>query len=447
MSDFDDLDDEFDDDEFDDDTDADSGAVADASLSVREFVAHVNQVLKARFRGGIWIHGEVSRWRVVGNNAYCQLVETDGRQTVGAIELSFFNQSLRRIVSTLKQHRVSMEDGVKVRICGTPDIWDKSGKFSVVVRDIDPRFTLGDMAASRDALVAKLKAAGLYDENRTREMPVLPLRVGVVTSVGTAAWHDIMDRFEKSGLGFQLKVANVRVQGNEAVPGIVDAIWALGMRDDLDVIMMVRGGGSRTDLACFDAEEIAVAIAQCPLPVVTGIGHEIDRSIADEVAHAAFTTPTACAAWLVDTVRDVVNTTETTWADIERVALAHLSLAESRLAERGGIIRTRAVTAVERANTQLALATQRLAGRPSVILDSATQRLDALDGRVRLLDPVNTMARGWSVTRTTDGRTVRSIADVAAGESLVTTLADGTLTSTVSGIDSVTTAEESKDHG
>lgn len=447
MSEFDDLDDEFDDDEFDDDSDDDGGAVADASLSVREFVAHVNQALKARFRGGIWIHGEVSRWRVVGNNAYCQLVETDGRQTVGAIELSFFNQNLRRIVSTLKQHRVSMEDGVKVRICGTPDIWDKSGKFSVVVRDIDPRFTLGDMAASRDALVAKLKSAGLYDENRMREMTALPLRVGVVTSVGTAAWHDIMDRFEKSGLGFQLKVANVRVQGNEAVPGLVDAIWALGMRDDLDVIMMVRGGGSRTDLACFDAEEIAVAIAQCPLPVITGIGHEIDRSIADEVAYAAFTTPTACAAWLVDTVKDVVDSTETTWADIERVALAHLSLAESRLAERGGLIRTRAVTAVERANTQLALATQRLSGRPSVILDSATQRLDALDGRVRLLDPVNTMARGWSVTRTTDGRTVRSIADVAAGESMVTTLADGTLTSTVSGIDSVTTAEESKDHG
>lgn len=429
----DDLDDGFDD-GLDEESGDDGGGTADVSLSVREFVAHVNQTLKSRFFRGVWIHGEVSRWRIVGNNAYCQLVETDGRQTVGAIELSFFNQNLRRVLSTLKQHRVSMEDGVKVRICGTPDIWDKSGKFSVVVRDIDPRFTLGDMAASRDALVAKLKAAGLYDENRSREMPDLPLRIGVVTSVGTAAWHDIMDRFEKSGIGFDLKVANVRVQGNEAVPGLVDAIWSLGMRDDLDVIMMVRGGGSRTDLACFDAEEIAVAIAQCPLPVVTGIGHEIDRSIADEVAYAAFTTPTACAAWLVDTVRDLVSTAESTWADIERVTLAHLSLAEARLAERGGLIRTRAITAVERANTQLALAAQRLAGRPVVVLDSASQRIDSLDGRVRLLDPVNTMARGWSVTRTADGRTVRSIADVSDGESLVTTLADGTVTSTVSGI-------------
>ena len=441
-------DEEFDDEEFDDDSDDDSdGGTADVSLSVREFVAHVNETLKSRFYGGVWIHGEVSRWRVVGNNAYCQLVETDGRQTVGAIELSFFNQNLRRILSTLKQHRVSMEDGVKVRICGTPDVWDKSGKFSVVVRDIDPRFTLGDMAASRDALVAKLKAAGLYDENRSRVMPTLPLRVGVITSVGTAAWHDVMDRFEKSGIGFQLKVANVRVQGNEAVPGLVDAIWALGMRDDLDVIMIVRGGGSRTDLAMFDAEEIAVAIAQCPLPVITGIGHEIDRSIADEVAYAVYTTPTACAAWLVDTVKDLVNTTESTWADIERVALAHLSLAESRLAERGGLIRTRAVTAVERANTELALAAHRLSGRPVVVLDSASQRIDALDGRVRLLDPVNTMARGWSVTRTADGRTVRSIADVASGESLVTTLADGTVTSTVSGTGAMTTTEEGESDG
>jgi exodeoxyribonuclease VII large subunit len=434
-----DLDDElWDDDEFeDDDSDdnaGDDGAVsADASLSVREFIAHVNHTLKARFRGGVWVHGEVSRWRVVGNNAYCQLVETDGRNTVGAVELSFFNNNLRRVLSTLKQHRVSMDDGVKVRICGTPDIWDKSGKFSMVVSDIDPRFTLGDMAASRDALVAKLKAAGLYDENRLRTMAELPLRVGIITSVGTAAWHDIMDRFEKSGLGFQLKIANVRVQGNEAVPGLVDAIWSLGMRNDLDVLMIVRGGGSRTDLACFDAEEIANAIAQCPLPVITGIGHEIDRSIADEVAFAAYTTPTACAAWLVDTVKELVGTTEATWSSIEKLAGSQLALAESRLLERGSLIRTRAVTAVERANTNLALVAQRLVSKPAVLLDSAQQKLDGLDGRVRLLDPVNTMARGWSITRNAAGVTLRSTADARPGDQIITTLRDGTVASTVTG--------------
>lgn len=421
----------WDDDEFDDDNDEQEEGGADASLSVREFIAHVNHTLKARFRGGVWVHGEVSRWRVVGNNAYCQLVETDGRNTVGAVELSFFNNNLRRVLSTLKQHRVSMEDGVKVRICGTPDIWDKSGKFSMVVSDIDPRFTLGDMAASRDALVAKLKAAGLYDENRSRTMAELPLRVGIVTSVGTAAWHDIMDRFEKSGLGFQLKVANVRVQGNEAVPGLVDAIWSLGMRNDLDVLMIVRGGGSRTDLACFDAEEIANAIAQCPLPVITGIGHEIDRSIAEEVAYAAYTTPTACAAWLVDTVKELVSTTESTWSSIEKLAGSQLALAESRLLERGSLIRTRAVTAVERANTNLALVAQRLASKPTVLLDSAQQKLDGLDGRARLLDPVNTMARGWSITRTAAGVTLRTTADARPGDQIITTLRDGTVASTV----------------
>jgi len=287
------------------------------------------------------------------------------------------------------------------------------------------------MAASRDALVAKLKAAGLYDENRSRTMAELPLRVGIVTSVGTAAWHDIMDRFEKSGLGFQLKVANVRVQGNEAVPGLVDAIWSLGMRNDLDVLMIVRGGGSRTDLACFDAEEIANAIAQCPLPVITGIGHEIDRSIAEEVAYAAYTTPTACAAWLVDTVKELVSTTESTWSSIEKLAGSQLALAESRLLERGSLIRTRAVTAVERANTNLALVAQRLASKPTVLLDSAQQKLDGLDGRARLLDPVNTMARGWSITRTAAGVTLRTTADARPGDQIITTRRDGTVASTV----------------
>lgn len=428
------FDDEFDD-EFDDDINEDDEAGGDETLSVSDFVKHVNRVLNREFSPGVWIQGEVVKWRVVGRNAYCQLVENKDGRTVGTLDLSFFNDNLVRVTKKLREHRVAMKDGIKVRVFGKPNVWDAAGKFSLVVTSIDPRFTLGDMQATRDALVKKLRAAGLYDENRRREFPDLPLRVGVITSMGTAAWHDIHSRFEASGLPFQLKVANVRVQGDVAVPQIVDALWALGARDDLDVIMMVRGGGSKTDLACFDAEEIAVAIAQSRLPVVTGLGHEIDVSIADEVAHAHYTTPTACAAALIDRVQAMVDAAEDGWTSIARHARSLLDVAESRLLERAGGIRTTAIGAVERANTRLALVGQRLTTKPMAILSAAEQSLSVCEARSRLLDPVNTMARGWSITRTADGSTLRSTDQVNAGDTLVTTLADGTITSTVKGKD------------
>lgn len=430
------LDDDFEDDEFEDELeDGEEASSADRTLSVSEFIKAVNRVLSREFSPGVWVQGEVVKWRVVGRNAYCQLVENKNGKSVGTLDLSFFNDNLVRVNNKLREHRVAMEDGIKVRVYGKPNVWDAAGKFSLVVTSIDPRFTLGDMQATRDELVKKLKTAGLYDENRNREFPDLPLRVGVITSMGTAAWHDIHSRFEASGLPFQLKVANVRVQGDVAVPQIVDALWALGARNDIDVIMMVRGGGSKTDLACFDAEAIAVAIAQSPLPVVTGLGHEIDVSIADEVAHAHYTTPTACAAALIDRVQGMVDAAESGWQSIARHTRGLLDVAEARLLERAGGIRTLAVGAVERANTRLALVAQQIATRPGTILSSAERSLSVFDARTRLLDPVNTMARGWSITRAADGSTLRSTKQAKEGETLVTTVADGTITSTVTGKD------------
>jgi len=386
--------------------------------------------MKSTFTPGIWVHGEIESWSNRTQHAYFQLVERDEKGTA-TIHVSLFANNLRRLQPLLRQHRLTLQDGVKVKVFGVPDVYDGSGKFSLKISDIDPRFTLGDLAAARDEIVKRLIAGGLYDENRERELPAAPLRLGIITSVGSAAWHDAMHELEESGIGFNIKVANVRVQGDEAIPMIVEAIWALGSRTDLDVILLMRGGGSRTDLACFDAEEIAVAIAQCGLPVFTGIGHEIDHSIADEVAYASYKTPTACASAICELVNEYVEETEDVWASIAGIAQQQLALAESRLNERGNAIRTKAITAVERAHTHVALSASRLATRPISLLATHESQVNYLAERVRLLDPVNTMARGWSITRTARGVTLRKASDAISGDDIVTTFSDGTVVSTV----------------
>jgi exodeoxyribonuclease VII large subunit len=180
-------------------------------------------------------------------------------------------------------------------------------------------------------------------------------------------------------------------------------------RDDIDLIMLVRGGGSKTDLLAFDTEEIASAIGKCTKPVFTGIGHEIDFSIADEVAHRAFKTPTACAAGVTEVVNEFVQSTEEAWAQIAAAASELLQSAEHELVR----------------------SLDRIRRRPVDVLNLAAQSLKGVSDRLRLLDPVNTMARGWSITRDAQGRTVRSAAQLAPGEQMTTQLSDGTISSTV----------------
>jgi len=318
---------------------------------------------------------------------------------------------------------------------------------------IDPRFTLGELSQARDQVVRRLVAAGLYDANRTRTLSRVPLRVGVVTSVGTAAWHDFHAELVGSGHGFRLSVCDTRVQGAGAEHSIAAAIRTLGRRDDLDCVVVIRGGGARNELATFDAEPIAVAIATCPIPVLTGLGHEIDRSVADEVAHRALKTPTACAGALIEAVAEYRGATEATWSAIVAIADRSLATARSNLTDRAHRVARRTHAAVARADERLDLRRDRLRSLPARRLDEAAARLElgaatmrrraprhleaverALDGRasrLTLLDPANLLRRGWSIPRDGDGNVVRTIADATPGTLITTQVADGHLTSRI----------------
>jgi exodeoxyribonuclease VII large subunit len=317
---------------------------------------------------------------------------------------------------------------------------------------IDPRFTLGELAIERDAVLRRLTEAGLLGRNKERALSPAPLRVGVVTSLASAAWADFLHEIERSRLSFQLRTIDVRVQGEWAVTEITAAIRTLARHRDLDAIVVIRGGGSRSELATFDDETIATAIAMSPLPVFTGLGHEIDRSVADEAAHSALKTPTACAAALVERVLGFRQRTELAWSSIEQVTLRGLQAASTDVTEVAQSIRHRVVAAVERSDERLAQRAQRVRVGAGRVVDRADTRLrvaaatvrrtpqrlepelrhlDAVAERVRLLDPVNTMARGWSITRTAQGRTVRDASHLQPGDELVTTFASGTARSRV----------------
>ena len=421
------------------------------TYSVGELADAINGALRRKFSDGIWVRGEIQGWSVRGPHAYFRLVEDtdDGK---AAINIQFFAPAQARLKPLLMKNRLRLADGLKVRIFGHLDFFAPSGQLGLKMSGIDPRFTLGEMALQRDDVVRRLVATGLYDRNRGRTVPSAPLRVGVVTSTASAAWADFLHEIERSGLAFQLRVIDVRVQGEWAVTEVTSAVRTLTRHADLDALAIIRGGGSRSELATFDHEAIATAIALSPLPVFTGLGHEIDRSVADEVAHSALKTPTACAAALVEHVVAYRQRTEQLWTAIERRAERRVTAAAADVAELAHGIRLRVDAAVQRAHERLSQRARRVgigsgrvvdrahsrlavaasaAARTQQRLDPELRHLDAVEQRVRLLDPVHTMARGWSITRTADGRTVRDASGLRAGDQIVTTFASGTARSRV----------------
>jgi exodeoxyribonuclease VII large subunit len=425
------------------DFDLDDGGVL--TYSVGELAEAINSSLRRRFTDGIWVRGEIQGWSERGPHAYFRLVEDtdDGK---AAINVQFFANSRMRLRPILTKHRLRLGDGLKVRIFGHLDFFAPSGQLGLKMSGLDPRFTLGEMALERDDVVRRLVASGLFDANRRTQVAAAPLRVGVVTSTASAAWADFTHELERSGLAFRLRVIDVRVQGELAVDMVSSAVRTLTRHDDLDVVVLIRGGGSKTDLAAFDHESIATAIAMSPLPVFTGLGHEIDRSVADEVAHSSLKTPTACAAALVERVYAFQAEVERVWSSIDRHANRALQEANASLATIAHGLRRATVSAVERSDDRLGHRRQRLgaaAGRAversadrlatarsslarvPARLEPESRHLDAVAARVRLLDPVRTMARGWSITRAADGTIVRNAADLANGATITTTFAAG----------------------
>jgi len=408
-------------------------------LTVDDLASLVGDGLKTLFPDSLWVEGQVSGFHDArSGHAYFELVEPSdvpGRAVGAKFSVALFKGSRAGVDRTLSRAGgLALSDDLLLRIRARLEFYGPHGKLQLIMDGVDPTFTLGHLAAERDRLLRALADEGLLRANRALPVPVPPLRIGLVTSVGSAAHADFTDELVASGLPFTVLECDARVQGDGAAVDLAEAVHTVADRRP-DVVALVRGGGSAADLAAFDDEVLARTIAGLDVPVVTGIGHEVDRSVADEVAHTAFKTPTACAAALVEQVRTYVEAVDALAVAVADRATTVVDRADSLL---GGLATRTALaagTTLARHGDRLDAATERLGRTPVAVLDRHGERLDAAEARLRALDPVRVVARGWSITRRDDGALVRSVDDVAAGTMLVTTLADGTVTSTVGAVD------------
>ncbi len=429
---------------------------AEPTFSVSELGEVISMAMARAFPDQVWVAGEIRDLaRARSGHVYFSLVDAtpDGSAVAARLPVVLF-ASDRDAVNRLlvRSGAVRMTDGVRIRIRCRVGFYAGRGELQLQMTWIDPAYTLGQLEAARRELMQRLDAEGLLGANASLAPPLVPLRVGVVTSRGSAAHADFVDELRRSGFGFTVSVADARVQGVDAAASVVAALEALAGRG-LDLLAVVRGGGARTDLAAFDDERVARAIAACPVPVWTGIGHEIDTSVADAVAARSLKTPTACAAELVAEVETFVTGLDHAARRVTTAATSGLARAgtfvESTAHRLSGSTHRRLGGAVRRADLaahtlqrglgmrwareadRYEQATARLERESRRALADAERRLAHVDGVVRAVDPVRTLARGWTLTRDSSGLLVRTPLDVSPGDAITTETAGGRITSVV----------------
>ncbi len=457
-------------------------AVEEPTLTVSALAGSIRAVLRDGFPQEIWVRGEVQGMKRSSNgHTYFSLVERDGerQRSRATIDVVLFRDDRSTINRQLKEvPGATFADDIEVRIRARVSMYEATGRLHLTMTAVDPMFTVGSLAANRERVLRGLAADGLLDRNRALTLAPVPLRVGLVTSAGSAAYHDFVDELTRSGYAFRVGLVNVRVQGASSAAHVVRALNELA-RASVDVVVLVRGGGSRADLAAFDADRVARAVATMPVPVFTGIGHEIDRSVVDEVAQESHKTPTACAQALVARVRAFVDRLDDVAHRVSACARARGALAQREIDEAGRLLLRSAPQVLVRergrldrvhgraeelgrlrtrdASRQLATAATRVGERASRRMEIATASLDAaeqtvvataqhhvvraqltvdsVEARVRALDPRRVLERGYTITRVRgangEDRVVKQSSGVRGGDVLTTEFADGAVRSTV----------------
>jgi exodeoxyribonuclease VII large subunit len=386
---------------------------------VSALVAGLRGLLEQRV-GRVWVAGEVSNVHAAASGHLYFTLKDAGAQ----IRAAMFRSAARRLVFL-------PEEGLEVLVLAEPSIYDARGDLQLLVRHLEPRGR-GALQLAFEQLRARLEAEGLFAAARKRPLPRFPRCVGLVTSAQGAAIHDVIEVATRRFPGIPLLLAAARVQGEGAEHELAGALEALQRIEDVDVILLVRGGGSLEDLQPYNTERIARALCACRVPVVSGVGHEVDVTIADLAADHRAPTPSAAAVLAVPdraALRALFGQEE---RRLVRAMERALERTRARTARVAGSLRAHAPIERVRARRQRLDAVSRALERAARrALERRTSRLRAGAARLDALSPLAVLGRGYAIAQRGDGAIVRSAAQVAPGDALRIRLGEGSLEASV----------------
>ena len=320
--------------------------------------------------------------------------------------------------------RLDLSDGERVHVFGRPELYEQRGEFKLRALTIE-RFGAGAHLASLERLKATLAAEGLFADSRKRPLPFLPRRIGIVTGNDAAAKRDVVTTIRSRFPAAAVLVAETYVQGPRAAAEIVAAIGALCEEPDVDVVVLTRGGGSFEDLLPFSDERVVRAVAECPVPVVSAVGHEQDTPLCDLAADVRASTPTAAGKLVVPELAELFGRLDRARGALARSVRRSLDQDRQRLTRSVERLRARPRLVVEREGQRLERTHERLRLAPALAVERKRAVLENSAAKLAALSPVQTLERGYAIVRTDSGGVVTTASDVSTGGRVDVTLAEG----------------------
>ncbi len=437
-----------------------SDSVMETALTLYELNNLVSEVISSVMPDEYWVEAEISELRVVRGNCYMELVQKaeDTRTPVARASAKCWRTYWILVQSSFE--RVTGRQlcpGMKVMMRVHADFHEAYG-FSWIVTDINAEYTLGDIARRRREIIARLKEEGVFDLQKELIIPLFAQRVAVISSDNAAGYDDFCNQLQNNekGLAFSVKLYPAVMQGESTEDSVIEALDRIYKDEDkFDVVVIIRGGGATSDLSGFDTLSLAENVANFPLPIIVGIGHNRDESVLDLVANMSVKTPTAAAAFLIDRLATVAARVDAAATSLSKYVTNRIEQEKSRIKYLSTVlpslyaavksrenmrisrmsdslyVAVRQIVASEKA--RLDLMPQRLSGAWRQAVTGESHRLQMLEQRVAASDPKRMLARGYTLTLH-DGRAVTDLSSLKKGDMLTTLFAGGEVVSEVNKI-------------
>ncbi len=405
------------------------------TYSLYELNEFIRRVVALNVPQAVWVSAEIAQCKTSRGHVYIDLIQKEEFTDVlvaksGAVIWASDYRRLKRQYA--KELAALLQEGMEVKLLARVDFHERYG-FKLIIEDVDPSYTLGQMEAARRKTLALLQQQSLLDKNKEIPLPLVLQRIALISSETAAGYRDFVDQLSQNpyGYGFHWQLFPAAMQGQQAAPEMIAQIDRIQKLDrTFDCVVIVRGGGARLDLMAFDDFGLNKKVAECPLPVLVGIGHQTDDSILDQVAHLSLKTPTAAADYLIDHNLQFETMLLQTGNELQQHTQQYIYEESVQLEKAHQTVRWQSINQLGAASQKLDFQAAQLQQHSKTVLQHNRQLLDHFEQIERMLSPSATLKRGYSVA-VKKGKVVVNTGQLKKGDQLQTHFSDGRVESTV----------------
>ncbi len=392
-------------------------------LSLFELSRLIKSALDNNLAPSYWIVCEISDLREnQRGHCYLELVEKEGDEVIAKMRGVIWANNYRNLSTWFYSATgQTLKTGLKI-LANVQIQFHEIFGLNLNIRDIDASFTLGEKEKQKHKVIDQLIEDGIFEMNKTLDIPLVPQNIAIISSPTAAGYEDFINHLKNNQYGYKFTAQLFKsiMQGDEAIPSIIESLHRINnLVDRFDILVLIRGGGSRVDLDCFDSYDLSSHIAQFPIPVVTGVGHERDESICDLVAHTNLKTPTAVSEFIINQVIDFENSVLFAFDKINSGTQALISKSAHFLNQIGFRINVSSQDSVNTANFSLRLLNSELNMSTTRYIDSCNTTLEQLDKTIKLLDPIKILERGYTIT-TVNSKVLKNVPKLSPNDVIKT---------------------------